>query len=127
MARNPDQQLREVMRSLDDAITDVQRATQASVYKGALFLQRQVLPRIPIDTGTLRNSAFLDSNWDPTAPMVRVGYGADYAIYVHENLKARHPVGEAKFLERALVDNAGEIRRIIRSGVADALGGAGVA
>lgn len=28
-----------------------------------------------------------------------VGYTADYAIFVHEDLEAYHPVGQAKFLE----------------------------
>lgn len=31
-----------------------------------------------------------------------VGYAAPYAVYVHENLEAYHPVGEARFLSRAL-------------------------
>lgn len=30
---------------------------------------------------------------------VAVGYSAPYAIYVHENLQAYHPIGQAKFLE----------------------------
>lgn len=30
---------------------------------------------------------------------VIVGYSASYAIYVHENLKSVHKVGQAKFLE----------------------------
>lgn len=30
---------------------------------------------------------------------VAVGYTANYAVYVHENLEAHHPVGQAKFLE----------------------------
>ena len=34
-------------------------------------------------------------------PKVRVGYSAPYAVYVHENLEAHHPVGQAKFLEAA--------------------------
>lgn len=31
-----------------------------------------------------------------------VGYAAPYAVYVHEDLEAVHPVGEARFLSRAL-------------------------
>ena len=31
---------------------------------------------------------------------VVVGYTQQYAIYVHENLEAIHPIGNAKFLER---------------------------
>lgn len=30
---------------------------------------------------------------------VAVGYTQNYAIYVHENMEAIHPVGQAKFLE----------------------------
>lgn len=33
-------------------------------------------------------------------PSVTVGFTQDYAIYVHENLEAAHPVGEAKYLEK---------------------------
>lgn len=32
-------------------------------------------------------------------PSVQVGYTQKYGLYVHENLTARHPVGQAKFLE----------------------------
>ncbi len=31
---------------------------------------------------------------------VIVGYTQAYAVYVHENLEANHPVGQAKFLEQ---------------------------
>jgi predicted secreted hydrolase len=31
---------------------------------------------------------------------VKVSYTASYAIYVHENLEAFHPVGQAKYLEQ---------------------------
>jgi len=35
---------------------------------------------------------------ESTAAVV-VGYTAAYAVYVHEDLTANHPVGQAKFLE----------------------------
>lgn len=34
------------------------------------------------------------------AASVSVGYTQSYAIFVHENLAATHPVGQAKFLEQ---------------------------
>jgi hypothetical protein len=43
-----------------------------------------------------------------------VGYSAPYAVYVHENLQAYHPVGQAKYLERPAREYAGEIARITR-------------
>ena len=33
-------------------------------------------------------------------PRVTVGYTASYATYVHEDMEAFHPVGQAKFLEQ---------------------------
>lgn len=49
----------------------------------------------------------------PTA--VIVGYTAEYAIYVHENLAARHVVGQAKFLEQPLREMEGELKSIVVS------------
>ena len=37
---------------------------------------------------------------------VIVGYTQAYAIFVHENLQAKHPVGQAKFLEQPARQNA---------------------
>ncbi len=45
---------------------------------------------------------------------VVTGYTAAYAVYVHENLEARHTVGKAKFLEgpaRRLSSQIGDIVR----------------
>jgi hypothetical protein len=33
---------------------------------------------------------------------INVGYSAPYAIFVHENLQASHPTGQAKFLEQPM-------------------------
>lgn len=57
----------------------------------------------PVDTGTLRSSGFVHSPDVERGEMsVALGYGgaaAEYAIFVHEDLTAHHPVGKAKFLE----------------------------
>lgn len=42
-----------------------------------------------------------------------VGYTAPYAVYVHENLTARHPVGQAKYLEQPAREHADEIAAVI--------------
>ena len=63
------------------------------------------------------------------SPSVSVGYSAAYAVYVHEDLEASHvktvkdkgkkgatmqmAVGEAKFLEKAVVNNLPEIIALI--------------
>jgi len=50
----------------------------------------------------------------PHRASVIVGYTQNYAIYVHENLQARHPVGQAKYLEQPLRENAKGIAEVIR-------------
>lgn len=73
---------------------------------------------VPVDTGVLRESGFVDA----VDEGVRLAYGgaaSGYAIYVHENLEARHPVGQAKYLEQpvleALPGLAGRVAAVIRS------------
>ena len=44
---------------------------------------------------------------------VHVGYTQNYAIYVHENLNAKHPVGKAKFLEDPFKELSPKAGRIV--------------
>ena len=63
----------------------------------ASFLQATV-ERISNLITKLRNRADESKKKDPGK--FTVGYGAPYAVYVHENLNAVHPHGQAKFLEK---------------------------
>ena len=47
---------------------------------------------------------------------VVVGYNAEYAVYVHENLEMRHREGkQAKYLEQPAREKQGEIADIVRN------------
>lgn len=48
--------------------------------------------------GKLRQMA-AEANKDNNVSVI-TGYTAAYAVYVHENMEAVHPVGQAKFLEQ---------------------------
>lgn len=48
-----------------------------------------------------------------TPAKVEVGYAAPYAVYVHENLAARHVTGQAKFLEQPARQHHKEMASII--------------
>lgn len=48
---------------------------------------------------------------------VIVGYTQAYAIYVHENLEAHHPVGQAKFLEQPAREEADKLGEIVATAV----------
>lgn len=71
---------------------------------------------VPIDTGELLESGVIVENLDPPSPNVRIGYGAEHALIVHENLDASHPVGKAKFLQDPFNKRKnGMARRIAKS------------
>lgn len=64
--------------------------------------------RTPVETGALRGSGRVEPSEIQGSQIVsRGGFGgaaAPYAVYVHENLAAHHPVGQAKFYESALTE-----------------------
>lgn len=69
--------------------------------------------RTPVDTGDLRRSGTVRQKQakgargrDIEVTLQFGGPAAPYALEVHENLKVKHRVGEAKFLERAVNEAA---------------------
>ncbi len=64
--------------------------------------------RTPVDTGKLRASGRVEQPQGFGRQIsVKLVFGTDYAVYVHENLEANHPNGgEAKFLESTLNESA---------------------
>lgn len=64
---------------------------------------------IPIDTGKLKSSGKVEKSKD----RAMVIYDEDYAIYVHEDMEARHKRGQAKFLALAVVKKKNEIAKDI--------------
>lgn len=56
------------------------------------------------------------ANKDANASVV-VGFTQSYGIYVHENLEAVHPVGQAKFLEQPFREMRNVLYRIVSEAV----------
>ena len=52
----------------------------------------------------------------PMTPfMVEVGFSAFYALYVHEDMQAKHPNGgEAKYLQKAVSENRETILKLVK-------------
>jgi hypothetical protein len=96
---------------------------------GQIIIERSN-EQAPMDTGTLRASGFVGRISRRTGEArVRVGYGgrndkvnpktgrpaSAYVVYVHENLSAIHPIGNAKFLENAVRQTVPEIAALLAS------------
>lgn len=62
---------------------------QGLVEAAKLLLRRANL-LVPVDTGVLKASGFVRLVGSLSEPRVLIGYTANYAIYVHENLDAKH-------------------------------------
>jgi len=78
-----------------------------ALYTEALLIEQVSRERTPVLTGVLRASheTSLPTETDPIEVQIRVGGpAAPYALYVHEKLEARHKVGQAKFLESAVLE-----------------------
>jgi hypothetical protein len=76
----------------------------------------------PVDTGFLQSSATSEPAVERGNKITKqVGFNADYAAAVHENLTAHHEVGQAKFLETAIKQNARKLREYVASEMRKAL------
>jgi hypothetical protein len=93
--------LRSIAKNAPDEIAAAQ---MAETEIEATEAQRQT----PVDLGPLRASVHAEGpEWHGNVcetSIVAGGPSADYAIYVHEDLDAYHPVGNAKFIERPLFE-----------------------
>ncbi len=90
---------------------------QRGLKKAGHFLQRKSQQVAPVDTGNLKGGAFTRNvGGTGFATDIIVGYVADYAVYVHENLQAKHKTGkQAKYLEQPARDSKNEIFGMIAS------------
>ena len=80
----------EILKNLRKSRLLVAAGFERGLKRAGLFLQRESQLLVPVDTGNLKGSAFTRSFYKGTATEVYVGYTAEYAVYVHENLEAAH-------------------------------------
>lgn len=85
-----------VLEALANVAKRAPAATIKAITGEAQVILRESVQLCPVDTGRLRQSAYVKPT-DETH--VAIGYGADYALAVHERTEAHHENGtQAKFL-----------------------------
>lgn len=112
-----DQVRARLQRLADRMPNEVGRA----LFQEAQVEQRESMRRTPVDTGALRASHVtrepVISGRDISVTIEVGGPSLPYAVIVHEDLEADHPVGQAKFLESTILESrpymAGRIARRI--------------
>lgn len=101
--------LDQISANLTKEIEKIKGATVTGLYEAGLMIEREAMERTPKDTGNLRkNFKTIRHKKD-----VEIKNKANYSLYVHENLEAHHPIGEAKFLENAIEAKLDEALKII--------------
>lgn len=80
------------------------KAMAGAIYKLAIAIFSDALPRVPVEFGVLRASGYVaPPQGEGLEADVELGFGTEYAVPQHERLDYKHPRGgEAKYLERAV-------------------------
>lgn len=104
-----------VVDNLNRVVLELEAKGTAGIIKFADFLFHQmdsVPPMIPVDTGELRSSWFVDVESDGS---VMMGFSVPYAGYVHESVGRRfqRPGAGAKFFDAALKRNRRKLMKIL--------------
>ena len=103
---------RDVLKNISDQIERMDKVTMKGLLEAGLLVQGVAQGRTPVDTGNLKGTAYTRKaqNGDLS---VEVGYTADYALVVHEDMEAHHENGQAKFLTSTLHDEESRVLNII--------------
>jgi hypothetical protein len=105
-----------IANRVNQFVTEITNLSEETLLEMAEEIKLAAQEKTPVKTGTLKESAYVASEMTPKGPVAEVGYSqnaeATYAPFVHENLEANHPEGEAKFLENALKENVQRVKDI---------------
>jgi hypothetical protein len=104
--------------NLDKFISTVQGKKAARAIQAAMLIgSNQAALYTPIDTSTLMNSQFRELSVNGTMITGRVGYTANYAVYVHDpNVPQtfRRSTAQKEFLTKGFADSRSDIDAAIR-------------
>lgn len=109
--------LKQAKDNFDHLIDDVvgKKAVRAT-YRALFIIGTQASIYTPIDTSTLINSQFREVKVGNKIITGRVGYSANYAVYVHDpNVKQnfRRSTAKKEFLKLGADDSKGQIDRAV--------------
>ncbi len=104
--------------NLNRIIDDIHGRKVVRAIQSALIIgSGQAALYTPIDTSTLLNSQFREINANGTRVTGRVGYTANYAVYVHDPnhpQKFRRSTARKEFLTKGFEDTRSEIDDVVR-------------
>jgi hypothetical protein len=109
----------EVDRYLKERPRAIRKSIFNAIKKTVLSVQGESRRRSPVDTGRLRAS--IETKQYESFLEGQVYTGVRYAIAVHENERARHRVGEAKFLTNAVNHLERKINKFFKEAITESV------
>lgn len=82
--------IQDVLANFKKKDDEKQAAIERGMKRGALIIFRQSQLFVPVDKGNLKGSGFVRVVGRGINTRPQIGYTANYAIFVHENLAAHH-------------------------------------
>ena len=82
--------MKSVLANLDKATAKYTKRIRRGLVLGGLHLQGKSQEIVPVQLGPLHDRAFTRDIGTAKHPDIIVGYTADYAVFVHEDLEKRH-------------------------------------
>lgn len=116
--------MKELMHNINKELESIKGRTAKGMILAAIHVRRDMdktEPKIPVDTGKLRASWFAENVKGRHGPAVLMGFSANYAVWVHENLESKNKKeinwnrqgSGPKFFQDSLLRNRNEIIKII--------------
>lgn len=110
--------VREAKQNLNRLVDDIQGRKAVRALQSALIIgSSQAALYTPIDTSTLINSQYREMDIKGTRLTGRVGYSANYAVYVHDpevTQTFRRSTAQKEFLTKGFEDTRELIDRTIK-------------
>ena len=110
--------MKNILSKMKIATAGFEMDAERRLMKAGRFLQRESQKVVPVDTSNLKAGAdTVNAGGKGFLADIVVFFRAVYAVFVHENLEARHKLGKrAKFLESIAREKKSEIFKIIAKG-----------
>ena len=100
--------VKEVQQALLNTKIKGYKGLKTGLKKAGLYLQRESMKLVPIQTGNLRGSADTQMSGSGKSVAATVSYATEYAVFVHENLEAKHGAAfNAAYAEEIAAARAG--------------------
>jgi hypothetical protein len=100
MAKRPVIGLERVKLAVDRNDEWIRDALHAALYEEGLAIDKASIKEVPVRHGRLKQSHYVAPISEGDRPKVEVGYGTDYAVFVHERVDLNHKSPtKAKYLQ----------------------------